>query len=452
MNGTFATAMLAVLAVSAVQPTADTASLVIHEWGTFTSFQDNQGLTISGINVDDEPVPKFVHRLSDVAIFTTRSSPASWSQGAPRCHSDVTLRLETPVLYFYPQDGFELDRAFDVRATFVSGWLTEFFPWAAADNSGFPRVLEQSTRGSIRWKGLRLARKSGIRLPETNEHVWLAPRNVNSAVVINDDKAEAEKYLFYRGVGHLDAPIVVRREAASLTVSLREETRLLDALPRMWVVHVSANGGVAYRSIQPGKQRSVTAALPIASDTASSQLLALNGEIKAALTSEGLYEDEADAMLATWRLSYFDTEGMRVFFVLPRAWTDAQLPLWTSVPANITRVMLGRVELISLHQQAALRSLYELPAAAFDVPPLYYENQTVLEHVRAGTASHADLYRIVGREVPDALRLYESLGRFRDPLLMHEWRATSDLERRARLKLAITRFGSCAPELFSHRP
>lgn len=452
MNGTFASAVLTMLAVSTVQPSANAASLVIHEWGTFTSFQDNQGLTISGINVDDEPVPKFVHRLSDVPIFTTRSSPASWSQGAPRCHSDVTLRLETPVLYFYPQDGFPLDRSFDVRATFAGGWLTEFFPWAAADNSGFPRALEHSTRGSLRWKGLRLSRNSEIRLPETTERVWLAPRNVNSAVVINGDKAEAEKYLFYRGVGHLDAPIVVRKEAASLTVSLRDEERLLDALPRMWVVHVSADGHVAYRSIQAGKQRSVTAALPVASDAASSQLVALRRELKGALTAEGLYEDEAEAMLATWQLSYFDSEGMRVFFVLSRAWTDAQLPLWTSVPANITRVMLGRVELISPHQQAALRSLYELPAEAFEVPPLYYENQTVLEHVRAGTASHAELYRIVGREVPDALGLYESLGRFRDALLTHEWRATADVARRTRLKLVITRFGSCAPELLSHQP
>ena len=38
-------------------------NLIVHEWGTFTSFQDANGATISGINVDDEPVPKFVHRL-----------------------------------------------------------------------------------------------------------------------------------------------------------------------------------------------------------------------------------------------------------------------------------------------------------------------------------------------------------------------------------------------------
>lgn len=447
MNGIFVS-ILTMAAVSAAQAPANPVSLVIHEWGTFTSFQDNRGLTISGVNVDDEPVPEFVHRLDYVPIFTTRSSPALWSQGAPRCHPDVTLRLETPVLYFYPQNGFAHDRSFDVRATFAGGWLTEFFPLAAAENSGFPRRLEPSTRGSIRWKGLQLSPSSTVELPETTERVWLAPRNVRSAVVINGDKAEAEKYLFYRGVGHLDAPIVVRKQAASVTISVRDEESRLKILPSMWIVHVSADGRLAYRSIRAGKQRSVTTPLPIVGDTAPSQLLALRGELEAALTAAGLYHDEADAMLATWQLSYFDSEGMRIFFVLPRAWIDAHLPLWTSIPADITRAMLGRVELMSPYQHAALRSLYELPATAFDVMPLYYENQAVLGHV--GTASHAELYRMLGRQVPDALRLYESLGRFRDALLTHEWRTTSDEVLRTRLKLVIARFSSCVPELATH--
>src|SRR4029453_18035049 len=100
--------------------------LIVHEWGTFTSFQDEQGHTIPGINVDDEPVPLFVHRLAGVDIYLTGSRPATWSQGAPRCHPDVTMRLETPVLYFYPPAGWE-SVPFDVRATFNGGWPTEFF-------------------------------------------------------------------------------------------------------------------------------------------------------------------------------------------------------------------------------------------------------------------------------------------------------------------------------------
>jgi len=444
LNGTLASAWAAVVALAAVQPPADAASLTIHEWGTFTSFQDQQGRTISGINVDDEPVPKFVHRLGDIPIFTTRSPPASWSQGAPRCHPDVTLRLETPVLYFYPRRDFPFDRSFDVSAAFAGGWLTEFFPAAAAERSGFPQALQPSTRGSIHWKALRLSLAPAIRLPATTERVWLAPRNVNSAVVINSEQTEAEKYLFYRGVGHLDAPIIVRTDAAALSVSLRNEEKLLSSLPRLWLVHVTARAQLAYRTIQPGKQRSVASQLPTASATAAGGLADLRRELKTALVAEGLYEDEADAMLATWQLSYFNSEGLRVFLILPRAWTDARLPLSTSIPADITRVMLGRVELISPHQRAVLHRMYELPAAEFAVNPLYYEDQTVLKHI--GTASHAELYRSVGRRVPEALRLYESLGRFRDALLSHERRSTSDPARRARLELVMQRFGSCAAE------
>ncbi|HET9448863.1 MAG TPA: hypothetical protein VFO35_21515 [Steroidobacteraceae bacterium] len=435
-----APALLATLTLATAQPAAAAASLIVHEWGTFTSFQDSRGRTIPGINVDDEPVPQFVHRLREAQIFTTRSTPASWSQGAPRCHPEVTLRLETPVLYFYPQSGFALNQLIDVRASFTNGWLTEFFPAADASNPGFPQDLRQSVRGSIEWKGLRLSRESSAGLPDTTEHVWLAPRNVKSAVVIN--AAEAEKYLFYRGVGHLDAPIVVREEGDSLSIALRNEEKLLTALPRMWIVHVSADKQLTYRSIEPGNQRTLSARLPTA-HAAQSALDALRLELRAALQTEGLYADEADAMLATWRLSYFDSEGMRVFFVLPRSWTEAQLPLSISAPAEVTRVMLGRVELISAHQEAALKRLYELPATAFDVPPLYYQDKSVLELMRGGARSHAELYRAVGRPVPDALGLYESLGRFRDALLAHEMRSASDAERKARLMLIMERFSAC---------
>lgn len=447
MNRTFACLILTVGACSTAAAAAEPKSLIIHEWGTFTSFQDERGLTISGINVDDEPVPEFVHRLKDIPILTTRSAPASWSKGAPRCHPDVTLRLETPVLYFYPQPGFAADQSIDVRATLSGGWLTEFFPQADAEYSGFPRALERSTRSSLLWAKLRLTSQPAIALPETAEHVWLAPRKVRSAVVLNGAKQEAEKYLFYRGVGHMDAPIVVRQQDDTLTVSVRDDEKHLPSLPPAWIVHRLVDGRIAYRSVAASQQRSVAVSLPVAGEAVPSRLDALKREIKAALLAQGLYEDEADAMLATWQLSYFESDGLRVFFVLPRAWTEAHLPLWTSVPADTTRVMLGRVELVSPQQHAALRSLYELPASEIDFTPLYHEDQSVLKHVHDGTASHADLYRKVGREVPAALKLYESLGRFRDALLAHEARSTSDAAKRARLELIIQKFSACDPNL-----
>jgi hypothetical protein len=130
-------------------------------------------------------------------------------------------------------------------------------------------------------------------------------------------------------------------------------------------------------------------------------------------------------------------------FVLPRAWTDAQLPLSISVPADITRVMLGRIELVSDHQRANLRRLQELPVAAFDLTPLYAESREAQREMQAGTASHAELYRGVGRQVPEALQLYDELGRFRDALLVHEFKATRNEVARARIKLVMQRFSAC---------
>jgi hypothetical protein len=428
---------------------AQSPALVVHEWGTFTSFQDSAGATIAGINVDDEPVPEFVHRLTGMPIFTTRSMPALWSQGTPRCHRDVTLRLETPVLYFYPQPGqparpgFDA-RSFEVRAGFNGGWLTEFYPFADAENSGFPEVLDRDTRSSLHWKALRLASNTDG-LPATKEHVWVAPRAVHSAVVTEGRRLQAEKYLFYRGVGHIDAPLVVREHAGSLTITPRLSS--LRPFPELWVVRVQPDGRVRYRRMPAGEQGAVKVSIPPDDASSPTDAEALHAALADALEKQGLFREEALAMLDTWRLSYFESEGTRVMFVLPRAWIDAQLPLSLSVPAEITRVMLGRIELVSAHQRQVLSRLHELPATAFALAPVYTENPATLKAMRAGTASHADLYRGEGREVPEALRLYESLGRFRDALLAHEWRSARDGARRQRLQRIMQQFSACISDL-----
>ena len=67
----------------------------VHEWGTFTSLQNENGEAIGGINTDDEPVPQFVHRLANYLLLLPTEIPTIFFQGAPSCHPDVTMRLET---------------------------------------------------------------------------------------------------------------------------------------------------------------------------------------------------------------------------------------------------------------------------------------------------------------------------------------------------------------------
>ena len=106
--------------------------LVVHEWGTFTALQDDDGSALSGINVDDEPLPPFVHNLSQRVLARPNSLWKVESKGAPERHPYVTLRLETPVVYFYPPAGQTEPLSLDVHVDLHGGWLTQFYPQAEA--------------------------------------------------------------------------------------------------------------------------------------------------------------------------------------------------------------------------------------------------------------------------------------------------------------------------------
>src|SRR5512135_2442946 len=87
--------------IAATAGGAQAQPLVVHEWGTFTSLQDEAGRTLGGINTDDEPVPPFCHDLDSLLIACLGQLPPVAYQGVASCHPDVTMRLETPVLYFH---------------------------------------------------------------------------------------------------------------------------------------------------------------------------------------------------------------------------------------------------------------------------------------------------------------------------------------------------------------
>ena len=106
-------AVLAQFAASSAARADD--KVIVHEWGTFTCLQDDQGNAIGGINVDDEPVPAFVWQYAN-RLVAGQYSKDSRNFGLPPYNSDggkgwtngdptVTMRLETPVIYIYPPKG-----------------------------------------------------------------------------------------------------------------------------------------------------------------------------------------------------------------------------------------------------------------------------------------------------------------------------------------------------------
>lgn len=393
--------------------------LVVHEWGTFTSLQDETGTNLAAINSDDEPVPAFVHRLTP-GLALARTPALLLGKGVPKRVPDVTMRLETPVLYFHPPAGSKEMRV-DVRVQFRGGWLTEFFPRAAFEAPGFTGAptdrITAKTSGELIWKDLVIG-ATGEPV-KTNAPVWLAPRAVDAAMV-RGESGETEKYLFYRGVGNVKPPVRVVRDAQRDALEVRDERN--EPFRMGWLVSIREDGALAFQDAptQPQWSRATEGpvALKLAATFPAERYRRENlGQLRASMLEElqrdGLFRDEAEAMLNTWETAYFKSPGLRFFYLCPRGETDALLPLELSKPAEIERVMVGRIELVTPEQRAVITQIRQRADAEFanvkPAPPAGVP-------AKLTPAEIAELQK----GWAEAMAEYRRLGRFSNALLLDE--------------------------------
>jgi hypothetical protein len=409
----------------------------VHEWGTFTSLQDEAGKAIGGIDTDDEPVPPFVHQLASYILLRPTEIPSIFFQGAPSCHPDVTMRLETPVIYFHPPGRLTNPAAANVTVKFRGGWLTEFYPSANPGAPGlsnrwsqFPHLYSR-TESKLEWDDLKLGGDWPI--TNTSAHVWLSPRAVQTALV-QTTSGESEKFLFYRGVAHINAPLKISRHCEELIFRSQLEELPADqplAIRSLWLVDIHADGKIAFRSL-PGLMLDADASKILthtpasfdSSEFSSGNLDKLKASLQVALISEGLFADEAQALLNTWELSYFKSAGLRVFFLVPRAWTDFYLPLEISMPAEINRVMVGRIELVTPEQRERLRRI-----AHFAPPEIEQGRGQMMTNFYASPAVNPREWELLASgqkrlaafiSVPKTYQTYLDLGRFRNALILDQ--------------------------------
>ena len=357
--------LIGVIAVSAVGLAAfsprggvrSPSPLVVHEWGTITTRHTANGTAEGRLNRLDldsyEPLASFVHRYEPPV---TSRDPLGTLLKAPigSGRADVTMRLETPVMYFHPAPGSPPIAPFDVSVNFRGGVVNEFYPEAAPSVNGWNgEHLNDAVTSTLSWKSVALT--DGAELPVTDKHVWLAPREVKSSrVTVNH--GEVEQYLFYRGVANL--PAVLRTELTSTGMILRSpaHTPWLNAasttLGAVWIVDIRGKGIAAVRTTEPltiarGDSSRILARVGAFSprDYSDSALPNLKSAMHAALVARGLFADEATAMLETWKNSYFRSPGLRVFYLVPNEWTSYYLPVTISTPHTLSRVIVGRIDI-----------------------------------------------------------------------------------------------------------
>jgi len=431
--------------------------VIVHEWGTFTCLQDENGKAIGGINVDDEPVPSFVfqegggqevaaqysHDLGNFGLPPYLAGKG-WASGDPA----VTMRLETPVIYIYPPKGQSPSSVppLDVHVDFHGGMLTQFYPYADAVPFNGQANISEQLMSSLDWNGVKIGSKE--KPVETDDKVWTTPREVSAPVLqvmmhwrggnAQPDPVgvpQAEHFLFYRGVGHLDSPLRMQDGDGEVGVWPQKSSGSLEYTGGWWLAEIHADGSCAFREPHLTEPQGQNGLRPVpmvtfsekfaVSDFSADNLTKLKSSMHDALVKDGLYDDEATAMLKTWELSYFKSPGLRFFYIVPRAWVDKILPLKiTGAPIDITRVMVGRIELITDAQKSALVRLASGPCP--DLVSVKKAAQDALQNSKLPKDEVDAFYHgekplsELGITIPPLVQDYLNLGRFRDALIVHE--------------------------------
>jgi hypothetical protein len=306
---------------------AVSSGLTAHEWGTFTSIAGEKGQAVEWSPLTGS---------TDLPGFVEHFRTAEFKLGLRG-----TVRMETPVLYFYDSR----EETVSVNVRFLRGVITEWYPQASRVEPA--AVLYDASLngkrpdGSISWDAVTVA--PGLRaafLAENQENHYYAARQTASApVLIKTPRGEQqEKFLFYRGVANFAVPV-----AARLTIGgqVLIENHGDEEIPGV-ILFERRGEKVGFRVGGGVKDRAVLEP-PALTGTVDS----LSRELEGLLVSRGLYQDEAHAMVETWRDSWFE-EGSRLLYLVPGGFVNAVLPLSIRpAPVQTVRVFVGRLELLT---------------------------------------------------------------------------------------------------------
>ncbi len=343
------------------------ANYTAHEWGTFTSMVGTNGIVLDGLHHEEEALPKFVHDLLKTQAFgaTRTKLPAS----------RVTQKMETPVIYFYADEPLRVQ----VRVWFQQGLMTQFFPlpktvYPELADARKQRLDMSKVDGSeLTWDIDVLPKGSSAptEIPKVaDDDPWAYARQTEACWVRTRPEAgsparpEAEHYLFYRGLGRWQPKVTLHSEPNGKAIF---GNAMEQVVPYCLALELGEHGGrfVAGAAVAPGGQETLNLASSpwIADREQFSRQVGAN--VLQALVKQGLFVDEARAMVATWSRSWFQKDGARIVYLLPRAQVDAVLPLhFEPCPKDVVRVLVGRLEFITPEAQQrveqALRSQQSL--------------------------------------------------------------------------------------------
>lgn len=363
-----------------VSPAKPLGKLVVHEWGTFTSFSGSNGVQLDFRPLINEDLPNFVlDRRMQTGVSLL-------SKGRIRAQ----IRMETPVTYFYTDE----ERTVRASVEFSNGLLTEFYPPVIAMSPPYdpkkegqrpfgkskldwgeidlipPAKLAPAVKDPLTRQWLQGMIEQRVLPTEGASNHYYHARATDSAFVhirrSNDEATQPfivrpagdylEKFLFYRGVGRFEQPL-----RAAVADDGRIQVTNPGQAPLRSLFQVTVKNKSLTYSQMPRLAAGATGEFPGVGEKISLQ--DLKALVVESLVGENLYQREALAMVETWSDSWFAEEGTRIFYMVPREATDALLPLTiTPAPDESVRVLVGRIEMMSPSTEAQLMELVRVHA------------------------------------------------------------------------------------------
>ncbi|MEI6534858.1 MAG: hypothetical protein WCN98_05920 [Verrucomicrobiaceae bacterium] len=357
---------------------AEPVNLEVHEWGTFTIASGSNGTPLRWYQPEIE--------LAELPSFVGRNITVAGKGGTEELPSFV--RMETPVIYFYPDKPMPVS----VQVTMQAGRVTEWFPGPSAVK--FSSKTLSMLNAAVSWSGELVAPGDAAALtqippfkdgPGAN---YFHAREVPGAWIFHATKIasgfplpsppaekpkQAEKFIFYRGAGDYLPPFQAQagesRVPGDVYLSL-EHSGYGGAIEAAFAISVK-NGKMSWLPVNaklpatdPNDGSSFSVRVGASLGEPSTPLPKAENELVTAMTGAlskaGLSQDEAKAMVATWGDIWFREPGTRILALLPRDWVDTALPLTiTPAPKKLTRVFVARFEVFTSDREKALLSLLE---------------------------------------------------------------------------------------------
>lgn len=339
-------ALIGCLAVSNELPARNAeavyAGLTVHEWGTFASIAGADG---QGVEWSPLTEPKI--GSTDLPGFVEHFRTPEFKLGLRG-----TVRMETPVLYFYDSR----EESVSVNVSFSKGLITEWYPRASrvgpTANPSDWSLFQGHLDGSIAWDAVTISPTLRAEFPRQppDSHYYAARMTSATPLRVKTPAGEQhEKFLFYRGVATFRVPVSAKPTADG---KIQTENSVEEEIPNT-ILFERRGDKVGYR-IGGRLTREIVLDPPELNGNVDD----LGRELVGVLVRQGLYLDEAQAMVNTWSDSWFE-EGSRLIYIVPEKFVNGILRLSINpAPAQIARVFVGRLELVTPATQKAVQAAF----------------------------------------------------------------------------------------------